>query len=85
MDMVAKLPSLEDAELAALHENAERLEQTGTKAQQSAAAALKPEIEAEMAARREAKLQRARESAAARRAAQPAKQPAKRKSAAPKR
>jgi hypothetical protein len=78
---VAKLPAMEDSALSVLHENAARLERTGTKAQQSAAAALKPAIEAELAARREAKLSKAREAAAARRAAKPPapKKAAKRK------
>jgi hypothetical protein len=80
---VAKLPAMEDAALSVLHENAERLERTGTRSQQAAAAALKPAIEAELAARREAKLSetaarreaklsQAREAAAAKRAANPA-------------
>jgi hypothetical protein len=56
MDLVAKLPAMEDDALAVLHENAERLEQTGTKAQSSAAAALMPALEAELASRRAAKL-----------------------------
>ena len=55
MDLVARLPSLEDTALAVLHQNAERLEQSGTSAQKSAAAALLPAIEAELAARREAR------------------------------
>lgn len=71
MDLVAKLPAMEDTALAVLHSNAERLEQTGTSAQKSAAAVLKPAIEAELAARREAKLSQAREVAAAKRAAKP--------------
>jgi len=65
MDLVARLPSLEDTALAVLHQNAERLEQSGTSAQKSAAAALLPAIQAELAARREAK----RAELAARRAA----------------
>jgi hypothetical protein len=69
---VAKLPAMEDAALAVLHENAERLERTGTKAQQAAATALMPAIEAELAARRAAKLSKAQEAAAAKRAAKPA-------------
>jgi hypothetical protein len=44
------------------------LERRGTKAQQAAAAALMPAIEAELAARRAAKLSQAREAAAAKRA-----------------
>jgi hypothetical protein len=65
MDLITRLPSLEDNALAVLHENAERLEQTGTSAQKTAAAALLPAIEAELAARRETK----RAELAARRAA----------------
>lgn len=65
MDLTARLPSMEDTALAVLHENAARLEQTGTSAQKSAAAALLPAIEAELATRREAK----RAELAARRAA----------------
>jgi hypothetical protein len=57
-----------DAALNVLHQNAERLERRGTKAQQAAAAALMPAIEAELAARRAAKLSQAREAAAAKRA-----------------
>jgi hypothetical protein len=68
MDLTARLPSMEDRALAVLHENAERLEQTGTSAQKTAAAALLPAIEAELAARREAK----RAQLAARRAAKAA-------------
>jgi hypothetical protein len=68
---VAKLPAMEDSALTVLHENAERLERTGTKAQQAAAAALRPAIEAELATRRAAKLSQAKEAAAAKRAAKP--------------
>jgi hypothetical protein len=68
---VAKLPAMEDSALTVLHENAERLGRTGTKAQQAAAAALMPAIEAELAARRAAKLSHAKEAAAAKRAAKP--------------
>jgi len=79
----AKLPEMEDTALAVLHENAERLERTGTKSQQAAASALMPAIVAELATRREAKLARTREAAAAKRAikaaAAPKKAPAKRK------
>lgn len=56
MDLVAKLPTLEDAALAALHGNAARLEQTGTNAQKKAAAALLPALESELESRRSAKL-----------------------------
>lgn len=76
MDLVAKIPALEDAALAALQSNAERLEQTGTSAQKAAASAIMPAIEAELSARRAAKLSQARKAAEARRASRPA--PAKR-------
>jgi hypothetical protein len=72
MDLLAKLPSMEHAALTVLHGNAERLEQTGTSAQRTAAAALLPAIEAELAARQAAKLSQAREAAAARRNSEPA-------------
>ena len=36
----AKLPEMEDAALAVLRENAERLQRSGTKSQQAAASAL---------------------------------------------
>jgi hypothetical protein len=65
MDLTARLPSMEDTALAVLRENAARLELSGTAAQKSAAAALLPAIEAELATRREAK----RAELAARRAA----------------
>jgi hypothetical protein len=68
MDLIARLPGMEDAALAVLHENAARLEQTGTSAQKAAAAALLPAIAEEIAARREAK----RTAQAARRAAKSA-------------
>jgi hypothetical protein len=67
----AKIPSMEDAALAVLHENAERLQRSGSKSQQAAASALLPAIEAELTTRREAKLERARENAAKRRASKP--------------
>lgn len=73
MDLMEKLPTLPDAGLAALRENATRLEQSGTPAQQDAATALIPAIEAELEARRQAKSARLREAAAARRSAAPAK------------
>jgi hypothetical protein len=77
----AKLPQMEDTALAVLHENAERLERTGTKSQQAAAAALMPAIQAEIATRRATKLAQARETAAAKRASKAAAAPKK----APKR
>ncbi len=71
MDLVAKLPSMEDAALAVLHDNAERLERTGTPAQKSTASAVMPAIKAELEARRAAKLAASKEAtkrAAAKRA-----------------
>jgi len=56
MDLVAKLPSMEAPALAVLRENAERLQHTGTGAQRSAAAALLPAIDVELANRQAAKL-----------------------------
>ena len=55
MDLVAKLPSMDEAALTVLQENALRLERTGTKAQKSAAAALLPALDDELAGRRAAK------------------------------
>ena len=55
MDLATKLPTMDDTALATLYANAERLMQTGTSAQQSAAAALMPSIKAELAARSAAK------------------------------
>ncbi len=56
MDVATKLPTMDDGALAMLQANAERLMmQTGTSAQQSAAAALMPSIKAELAARSAAK------------------------------
>ncbi len=69
MQILAKLPSLDDAALAVLQDNAERLMQAGTKTQQADATALLPAIEAERTARREAKASKAKEAAAAKRAA----------------
>lgn len=65
MDLVAKLPAMEAAALANLHENAERLKLSGTSAQRNAATALLPALEAELANRQAAKLA----AAAAKRAA----------------
>ena len=80
----ARLPEMEDAALTVLHQNAERLQRSGSKSQQAAATALMPAIEAELATRREAKLARAKEAAAAKRAskaAAPKKTAAKREAA----
>lgn len=75
MDLVAKLPAMEDTALAVLRENAQRLEHSGTKTQKSAAAALLPAIETELAARRAAKLAAAKSKRAA---ARPKAAPSKR-------
>jgi hypothetical protein len=69
MEILAKLPSLDDASLAVLHGNAERLLRTGTKTQQASATAAIPAIEAELAARREAKVSKAKATAEAKRVA----------------
>lgn len=65
MDVAAKLPTMEDAALTMLHANAERLERTGTAAQQLAAARLMPLIAAELAARGAVKLSEAKAKATA--------------------
>lgn len=56
MSLAGKLPAMEDAALATLRTNAERLLESGTSAQQTAAAELLPSIKAELAARVAAKL-----------------------------
>ena len=76
MSILTKLPSLDDAALAVLRGNAERLMQRGTKTQQADAAAVMPAIEAELAARREAKAKKTQAAAAARRAAKAGKRDA---------
>ena len=68
MDVAAGLPAMEDTALAVLHANAERLIRSGTAAQQTAAAALMPSIEAELGSRNAAKLSRKADALAARRA-----------------
>jgi hypothetical protein len=55
MDVATKLPTMDDKALATLYANAERLMQTGTSAQQAAAAELMPSIKAELIARSAAK------------------------------
>lgn len=65
MDVAAKLPTMEDAALTMLHANAERLERTGTAAQQLAAVRLMPLIAAELAARDVAKVDQAKAKATA--------------------
>jgi hypothetical protein len=69
MQILAKLPHLDDASLTVLQGNAERLLRIGTKTQQANATAVMPAIEAELAARTEAKLSKAEEAAEARRTA----------------
>jgi hypothetical protein len=69
MQILAKLPHLDDASLTVLQGNAERLLRIGTKTQQANATAVMPAIEAELAARKEAKLSKAKEAAEARRTA----------------
>ena len=56
MDLLTKLPEMSDDALANLRTNAKRLQQSGTPAQRSDAAALLPAVEAEIGARRLAKL-----------------------------
>ena len=60
MDLIGRLPQMDDAGLTVLHQNAERLQQSGTAAQKKAAAALMPALVAELAGRREAKLEAAK-------------------------
>jgi hypothetical protein len=69
LQIIDKLPSLDDAALKVLHGNAERLLRSGTKTQQADATAAMPAIEAELAARREAKSSKLKAAAEARRAA----------------
>jgi len=57
MDLVAKLPGMAEDALANLGANAERLVQTGTPKQKTAATAVLPAIQAEIASRRAAKLE----------------------------
>jgi hypothetical protein len=69
LQILAKLPQLDDAALAVLQGNAERLLRTGTKTQRADATAVLPAVEAERAARREAKASQAKAAAAAKREA----------------
>jgi hypothetical protein len=69
LQILDKLPQLDDAALAVLQGNAERLLRVGTKTQQANATAILPAIEAERAARREAKATQAKAAAAAKREA----------------
>jgi hypothetical protein len=69
LPIIDKLPQLDDAALAVLQGNAERLVRVGTKTQQADAIAILPAIEAERAARRDAKATQAKATAAAKREA----------------
>jgi len=82
MDLLTKLPEMSDDALANLRSNAKRLQQSGTPAQRSDAAALLPAVEAEIGARRLAKVKAIRTAprSGRPRAARPAK-PVKRKTA----
>ena len=60
MDMLTKLPEMSDHALANLRDNAQRLQQSGTSAQRSEAAALLPAVEAEIGRRRLAKVKTTR-------------------------
>ncbi|MBP2295030.1 hypothetical protein [Azospirillum rugosum] len=53
--MIEKLPEMSDADLGVLMSNAERLVQTGTPKQQTAAQAMLPAIQAEALRRRDLK------------------------------
>ena len=64
MDMLTKLPDMSDDALANLRSNAKRLQQSGTAAQKTDAAALLPAVEAEIGARRLAKVRTTRNAAA---------------------
>lgn len=57
MDLVTKLPGMAEDALVTLGANAERLVQTGTPKQKTAATAVLPAIQAEIASRRAAKLE----------------------------
>jgi hypothetical protein len=63
--LMTRIPSLEDSALSNLHDNADRLAKTGTKAQQAAATEILPALEAELAARKAAKLDAAKKRRAA--------------------
>ena len=63
MDLLTKLPEMSDDALANLRTNAKRLQQSGTPAQRTDAAALLPAVEAEIGARRLAKVKATRSAA----------------------
>jgi hypothetical protein len=60
MDLIPKLPEMSDDALTNLRTNAKRLQQSGTAAQRTDAAALLPAVEAEMGARRLARVKAVR-------------------------
>jgi hypothetical protein len=60
MDLITKLPGMSDDALTNLRTNAKRLQQSGTTAQRTDAAALLPAVEAEMGARRLARVKATR-------------------------
>ncbi len=76
MDLLTKLPEMSDDALANLRTNAKRLQNSGTPAQQTDAAALLPAVEAEIGARRLAKVKATR--SAPRKDRPPALRPTKR-------
>ena len=76
MDLLAKLPEMSDDALANLRTNAKRLQNSGTPAQRTDAAALLPAVEAEIGARRLAKVKTTR--SVPRKERPPASRPAKR-------
>jgi len=51
MSMIERIPGMDDASLANLHANAQRLHLSGSAQQQTAAADMLPAIQAELAAR----------------------------------
>jgi hypothetical protein len=67
MSLIEKIPHLDDSSLKNLFDNAQRLEATGTPAQQTAAAELLPALAKALSERKAVKL----EAAAAKRAALP--------------
>jgi hypothetical protein len=78
MDLLTKLPEMSDDSLVNLRTNARRLQQSGTPAQRTDAAALLPAVEAEIGARRLAKVKATRTTAPKPRAKAPRKvKPAK--------
>ena len=85
MDLIAKLPSMEAAQLAVLRDNATRLAQKGTRPQRAAASDLLPAIEAELAQRGAAKAAELKEAREARQQAAKISKAGSKAGAAPKR